>query len=89
MRTAKAAHIYKVMGRARDERINARLTDPTYRMENEYALPPNAFLEPNNPLAVFPQVKKPQIIDLRNNKIEGGGLVAIGALRKHLSKTAK
>ena len=26
---------------------------------------------------------------MRNNKIDGGGLVAHGALRKHFSKTAK
>jgi hypothetical protein len=28
--------------------------DPTYDMKKEYAPPKNAFLEPNNPNAVFP-----------------------------------
>ena len=32
MRTAKAAHLYKVVGRARDERIHNRLSDPNYQM---------------------------------------------------------
>ena len=58
-------------------------------MENEFALPPNAFLEPNNPCAVFPQVKRPEILDFRSHKIEGGGLVANGVLRRHLSSNAK
>ena len=59
MRSAKAAHMYETQGKFALERLNARLNDPTYHMKTEYALPPNAYLEPDNPLAVFPQVKKP------------------------------
>ena len=54
MRSAKAAHLYEIKGKAALQRINQRINDPTYQTANEYALPPNAFLEPNNPLAVFP-----------------------------------
>eukprot|EP00353_Schmidingerella_taraikaensis_P003334 CAMPEP_0185578300 /NCGR_PEP_ID=MMETSP0434-20130131/12547_1 /TAXON_ID=626734 ORGANISM="Favella taraikaensis, Strain Fe Narragansett Bay" /NCGR_SAMPLE_ID=MMETSP0434 /ASSEMBLY_ACC=CAM_ASM_000379 /LENGTH=199 /DNA_ID=CAMNT_0028196067 /DNA_START=16 /DNA_END=615 /DNA_ORIENTATION=+ len=89
MRTAKAAHLYKIQGKARLERLNSRINDPNYQMQSEYTLGPNAFLEPDNPCAVFPQVKKPEILDMRSHKIEGGGLAAIGTFRKHLSKTAK
>ena len=89
MRTAKAAHLYKIQGKAALERLNARMNDPNYQMASEYTMPPNAFLEPNNPLAVFPQVKRPSIVDLRSHKIEGGGLTVVGTFRKHLSKNSK
>ena len=81
-RTAKAAHHYQIKGKAALERSNARLSDPNYNMSAEYALPVNAFLEPNNPLAVFPQVKKPDILDFRCHKMAGGAQQAIGCFRK-------
>ena len=34
-------------------------------------------------------MKKPDILDFRNNKIAGGSLAAIGVFRKHLSSNAK
>jgi hypothetical protein len=55
-------------------------------MAADHAPKPNAFVHPNNPMAVFPQIKKPDIIDLRINRIKDGGLVAHGTFRKHLSK---
>ena len=58
-------------------------------MQGEYTLPANAFLEPENPLAVFPQVKKPEIIDFRCHKISGGAQAAKNTFRKHLSKGYK
>ena len=58
-------------------------------MAAEYSLPANAYLEPDNPLAVFPQVKKPQILDFRCHKMAGGGQAAIGVFRKHLSANSK
>ena len=58
-------------------------------MQGEHALPPNAYLEPNNPLAVFPQVKKPDIIDFRCHKIANGAYAAKNTFRKMLSKNAK
>ena len=54
LRSAKAQHLYQIKGKAQLERLNARLNDPNYQMQGEHALPPNAYLEPNNPLAVFP-----------------------------------
>ena len=81
-RNAKAAHHYQIHGKAALERTNARLSDPNYNMSAEYALPVNAFLEPNNPLAVFPQVKKPHILDFRCHKMAGGAQSAIGCFRK-------
>ena len=54
MRSAKAAHLYTIRGKGILERLNGRMNDPTYQMQSEYTLPPNAYLEPNNPLAVFP-----------------------------------
>ena len=89
LRSAKAAHHYQMYGKAALERLNARINDPTYQMQNEYSLPVNAYLEPDNPLAVFPQVKKPQILDFRCNKIAGGAQAAIGVNRKHLSENTK
>lgn len=58
-------------------------------MAADHAPKPNAFLHPTNPLAVFPQIKKPEIIDLRVNRMKHGGLVATGTFRKHLSKNAQ
>lgn len=89
LRSAKAAHHYQVYGKAQLERISQRLNDPNYQMAAEYSLPANAYLEPDNPLAVFPQVKKPQILDFRCHKMAGGGQAAIGVFRKHLSANAK
>ena len=54
MRSAKAAHLYSVRGKGVLDRLNGRLNDPNYQMQSEYTMPPNAYLEPDNPLAVFP-----------------------------------
>jgi hypothetical protein len=45
----------------------------------------NAFLEPSNPSAVFPQNKKPHIIDFRDSKMAGAGFASIGNFRKKMS----
>ena len=89
MRSAKAAHLFAVRGKDVLQRLNGRLNDPNYQMQSEYTLPPNAYLEPDNPLAVFPQVKKPQILDFRNDRIANGAIAAIGVNRKMLSKNTK
>ena len=50
----------------------------------------NAFVEPNNPNAVFPQIAKPDIMDFRSHKIINGGLAAINTFRKlHNDKCKK
>ena len=53
-------------------------------MASEYTMPANAYLEPDNPLAIFPQVKKPTILDFRCHKMAGGAQAAIGVFRKHI-----
>lgn len=69
--------------------LSARLHDPNYDMKKDHTLPVNAFLEPNNPFAVFPQTKKPEIFDFRSHKMENGGLTAWGTFRKALSNKSK
>ena len=58
-------------------------------MKKDKALPPNAFLEPNNPLAVFPQTPKPEILDFRVHKMKYGGRTAVNTFRKVNSENAK
>ena len=50
---------------------------------------PNAFLEPNNPAAIFPQHPKPHIIDFRSHKMAGSGFTSSGVGRKVLSGATK
>ena len=53
------------------------------------SLPPNAFVEPDNPEAVFPRNPKPDIKDFRSHKLELGGYAAVGTFRKTYQKNAK
>ena len=48
----------------------------------------NAFVEPTNPDAIFPQIAKPDIMDFRSHKMPRGGYAAIGVFRKHLSEAS-
>lgn len=89
IRSARAAHLYETKGRHALEVQSAKLHDKNYSMKADHALPPNAFLHPNNPFAVFPQTAKPEFMDFRINKMKNGGLVAIGNFRKVISKNAK
>jgi hypothetical protein len=88
IRNARADHLYKTKGKAQLEKQSKKLQDPCYSMATDHGLPINAFLHPNNPLAVFPQTDKPDIMDFRINKMEKGGLVAFGTFRKMHSKNA-
>lgn len=81
--------MWETRGKAALDRITDRLNDPNFETKHEYTMPPNAFLNPQNPNAVFPQVKRPEIIDLRSHKIKDGGVMAIGAFRKAFSKNSK
>lgn len=58
-------------------------------MRLDHSAAPNAFLHPNNALAVFPQHKKPNIMDFRVEKMELGGYTAVGVYRKGYQKNAK
>ena len=66
------------------------MNDPNYDIQKDLCLPPNAFVDPNNPAAVFPQHAKPDIIDFRSNKIAEGSSTVVGAFRhgKRKSKFA-
>jgi hypothetical protein len=49
----------------------------------------NAFVEPNNPEAVFPQIAKPNIMDFRSHRMALGGFTAVNNFRKIHSENAK
>jgi hypothetical protein len=89
LRKCRGEHLHQTEGKARLDRIAARLNDPTYNMKQEYALPTNAFLEPTNPNAVFPQKNKAVIRDFRVHKMENGGLTATNVFRKGTSANSK
>ena len=59
--------------------------DPTYDFAKDGSLPANAFIEPHNPNAVFPQHAKPHILDFRSEKMAASGFASIGNFRKHLT----
>ena len=56
--------------------------DPNYDLKEDYALKPNAYVEPNNPKAVFPQHPKPHILDFRAYKMPGAGFAGRFNFRK-------
>ena len=87
MRAARAAHYWEVKGKARLDRIVQKLNDPNYDAQKDLNLPPNAFMEPNNPNAVFPQFSKPDIIDFRSNRIAEGSRTVVGTFRKNKKKS--
>ena len=60
-----------------------------YDFRRDVEMPANAFLEPNNPNAVFPQNAKPRIVDMRAHKMAGMGFTSIGNFRKKMSDRSK
>lgn len=69
IRSVRRAHYYEVEGKAKLETLSRKLADPTYDIAKDVGLVPNAFVEPSNPNAVFPQHAKPHIIDFRAHKM--------------------
>lgn len=66
------------------------MNDPTYHLKISSSAPvPNAFIEPNNPDAVFPQHIKHQIWDFRSHKIAMGGYTKSFNFRKSNQANAK
>ena len=59
MRTVRREHYYEVEGKHKLAIKSAKLQDPMYDLRADVEMPPNAFLQPSNPNAVFPQHKKP------------------------------
>ena len=89
MRAVRRTHYYEVEGKYKLQEISNKLMDPTYDFKKDGALPPNAFVEPNNPEAVFPQHAKPHIIDFRSHKMAGSGLASKGTFKRMLSSNSK
>ena len=89
MRSVKRQHYWEIEGKHKLQALSDKLHDPTYDMKND-GLPPNAFVEPNNPNAVFPQHAKPHILDFRSHKMAAAGFASRRTFRKMLSdKTIK
>ena len=69
--------------------MSNKLQDPTYDFAKDGSLPVNAFVEPNNPEAVFPQHAKPHILDFRSHKMAASGFASVGNFRKIMSNRTK
>ena len=82
LRTVRRQHHWEIEGKQKLQEISNKLHDPNYDLKEDYALPANAFLEPHNPAAVFPQYDKPHILDFRSHKMAGAGFTSIGNFRK-------
>ena len=82
-------HYWEIEGKQKLEDLSAKLQDPTYDFRQDGSLKSNAFLEPSNPNAIFPQHAKPHILDFRSHKMAGSGFTSIGNFRKMMSATAK
>ena len=79
----------EIQGNEDLKNISNRLHDPTYDFAKDGSLPPNAFIEPENPNAIFPQHAKPRILDFRHHKMAASGFTSIGNFRKMFSSRAK
>ena len=87
MRAARGKHLWEVKGKQQLERVVSKLNDPNYDSKKDLCLPPNAFVDPNNPEAVFPQHAKPDLIDFRSNNIADGSKTVVGAFRMNKRKS--
>jgi hypothetical protein len=85
LRTVRREHHEETRGKQDMLRIAQRLHNPFYDIRAEMAPRVNAFVEPHNPAAVFPQIAKPDILDFRSHKMAKGGYAATNVFRKHLS----
>lgn len=86
LRTVRREHHQETRGKQDMLRIAARLHNPFYDLKTEFAPRVNAFVEPTNPDAIFPQIAKPDILDFRSHKMAKGGYAATNVFRKHLSE---
>lgn len=85
IRSVRRAHYWEVEGKEKLETLSRKLHDPTYDLVEDIGPVPNAFVEPNNPNAVFPQVRKPHIIDFRDHKMAGSGFASRFTFRKNVN----
>ena len=84
-RSARRQHYYEVQGKFELAELSRRLNDPHYVPPPQ---PPNAFLHPTNPDAVFPQHKKPHMVDFRMDRMALGGFTSRGLSHKEMSVRA-
>jgi len=89
VRSVRRQHYWEIEGKQKLEEVSRKLHDPTYDIAKDVALKVNAFLEPANPNAVFPQHAKPHILDFRSHKMASAGFATIGNFRKIMSNRAK
>ncbi len=82
LRSAKRDHYDLTRGGAELQTIASKLHNPLYNFQKDYQLGANAYLEPENPSASFPQIGKPNIMDFRSHKMAGGGYTGVGTFRK-------
>ena len=88
VRATRRAHYWEVEGKSKLEELSRNLHNPTYDMKQDVALPSNAYIEPENPNAVFPQHAKPHIIDFRDWKMAQSGFASRFNFRKNMSNRA-
>ena len=88
IRQVRRAHYYEVEGKHKEQEISNKLNDPTYDFKKDGSLPPNAFVDPENPNAVFPQHARPKIIDFRSHKMAGSGFSSRGAYSEMLTSNS-
>jgi len=86
MRTVRREHYWEIEGKQKLQDVSAKLHDPTYDFKEDGTLPANAYLEPNNPKAVFPQHARPHILDFRAHKIAGSGFASKYNNRKMMTE---
>ena len=54
IRTVRRQHLWETEGKYNLQELSNKIHDPTYDFAKDGSLPANAFVEPNNPNAVFP-----------------------------------
>mmetsp|Transcript_34402 Transcript_34402/g.33607 ORF Transcript_34402/g.33607 Transcript_34402/m.33607 type:complete len:95 (+) Transcript_34402:7-291(+) len=82
LRSAKRTHFEEIRGNGNLQSLSDRLANPFYDLRKDHEMPANAFVNPKNPDAVFPQFKKPDILDFRSHKLAEGGYTAQNNFRK-------
>ena len=89
IKSVRRQHYMEIQGNQLLQDISNKLHDPLYDIVADHGLPVNAFIEPNDPNAIFPQYPKPNILDFRSHKMAGDGFASIGNFRKSMSTNSK
>ena len=64
-------YIFIVIGLPTLEDLARRQADPNYSAQCHKLPPPNAFVHPADPNAMFPQKTRTKLIDMRSTAVEG------------------